>query len=67
MFLLGMGIAGYGPISCSFATKDLGMTTNQYGLLLASAAISQFTVNSIIARFSDTHHFNRKLLLFSHY
>ncbi len=46
-----------------FATKDLGMTTNQYGLLLASAAISQFTVNSIIARFSDTHHFNRKIII----
>ncbi len=39
------------------------MTTNQYGLLLASAAISQFTVNSIIARFSDTHHFNRKIII----
>ena len=39
------------------------MTTTQYGLLLALAAISQFIVNSIIARFSDTHHLNRKILI----
>ncbi|HEA5979616.1 TPA: MFS transporter, partial [Staphylococcus aureus] len=63
MFLLGMGIAVTVPYLVLFATKDLGMTTNQYGLLLASAAISQFTVNSIIARFSDTHHFNRKIII----
>ncbi len=62
MFLLGMGIDAVAHIFF-FATKDLGMTTNQYGLLLASAAISQFTVNSIIARFSDTHHFNRKIII----
>ena len=63
MFLLGMGIGVTVPYLVLFATKDLGMTTNQYGLLLASAAISQFTVNSIIARFSDTHHFNRKIII----
>ncbi|MBO1198850.1 sugar efflux transporter [Staphylococcus simiae] len=63
MFLLGMGMAVTIPYLVLFATKDLGMTTNQYGLLLALAAISQFTVNSIIARFSDTHNLNRKVLI----
>ena len=46
MLLLGMGIAVTVPYLVLFATKDLGMTTKQYGLLLALAAISQFTVNS---------------------
>ena len=50
MFLLGMVLRLRSHI-LFFATKDLGMTTNQYGLLLASAAISQFTVNSIIIDF----------------
>ena len=63
MLLLGMGIAVTVPYLILFATKDLGMTTTQYGLLLALAAISQFIVNSIIARFSDTHHLNRKILI----
>lgn len=63
MFLLGMGIAVTVPYLVLFATKELGMTTTQYGLLLALAAISQFTVNSIIARFSDTYHINRKYLI----
>ena len=65
MLLLGMGIAVTVPYLVLFATKDLGMTTTQYGLLLALAAISQFTVNSIIARFSDTHNVNRKILIIS--
>ena len=64
MLLLGMGIAVTVPYLILFATKDLGMTTTQYGLLLALAAISQFIVNSIIARFSDTHHLNRKIHCF---
>lgn len=63
MLLLGMGIAVTVPFLVLFATKDLGMTTTQYGVLLALAAISQFTVNSIIARFSDTHNINRKVLI----
>ena len=63
MLLLGMGIAVTVPYLVLFATKDLGMTTKQYGVLLALAAISQFTVNSIIARFSDTHNINRKYLI----
>lgn len=63
MMLLGMGIAVTVPYLVLFATKDLGMTTTQYGLLLALAAVSQFTVNSIIARFSDTHNVNRKVLI----
>ena len=50
MMLLGMGIVTV-PYLVLFATKDLGMTTTQYGLLLALAAVSQFVVNSIIARF----------------
>ena len=41
MLLLGMGIAVTVPYLVLFATKDLGMTTTQYGLLLALAAISQ--------------------------
>lgn len=63
MLLLGMGIAVTVPYLILFATKDLGMTTTQYGLQLALATISQFIVNSIIARFSDTHHLNRKILI----
>ena len=63
MMLLGMGIAVTVPYLVLFATKDLGMTTTQYGLLLALAAVSQFVVNSIIARFSDTHNVNRKVLI----
>ena len=41
------------------------MTTNQFGILLALATVSQFTVNSIVARFSDTHSINRKVLIIS--
>ena len=63
MMLLGMGIAITIPYLVLFATNDLGMTTTQYGLLLALAAISQFTVNSIVARFSDTKSINRKFLI----
>ncbi|EEE49723.1 transporter, major facilitator family protein [Staphylococcus capitis SK14] len=65
MMLLGMGIAVTVPYLVLFATKDIGMTTTQYGLLLALAAVSQFVVNSIIARFSDTHNVNRKVLIIS--
>ncbi|MCJ1656967.1 sugar efflux transporter [Staphylococcus sp. NRL 16/872] len=65
MMLLGMGIAITVPYFVLFATKELGMSTNQFGLLLALAAVSQFTVNSIVARFSDTHQVNRKILIIS--
>lgn len=65
MMLLGMGIAITVPYFVLFATKELGMSTNQFGLLLALAAVSQFTVNSIVARFSDTHQVNRKVLIIS--
>lgn len=65
MMLLGMGIAITVPYFVLFATNELGMSTNQFGILLALAAISQFTVNSIVARFSDTHHINRKILIIS--
>ena len=64
MMLLGMGIAITVPYFVLFATKELGMTTNQFGILLA-LAVSQFTVNSIVARFSDTHSINRKVLIIS--
>ena len=65
MMLLGMGIAITVPYFVLFATKELGMTTNQFGILLALAKRSQFTVNSIVARFSDTHSINRKVLIIS--
>ena len=39
------------------------MTTTQFGILLALAAISQFTVNALVARFSDNGKVNRKLLV----
>ena len=65
MMLLGMGIAITVPYFVLFATKELGMTTNQFGILLALARVSQFTVNSIVARFSDTHSINRKVLIIS--
>ncbi|HGH0865075.1 TPA: sugar efflux transporter [Staphylococcus pseudintermedius] len=60
---MGMGIAITVPFFVLFATNQLGMTTNQFGLLLALAAISQFTMNSIVARFSDTHAINRKVII----
>ena len=63
MMLLGMGIAITVPYFVLFATNELGMSTNQFGVLLALAAVSQFTVNAIVARFSDTHHLNRKILI----
>ncbi|MCY1037345.1 sugar efflux transporter [Staphylococcus nepalensis] len=63
MMLLGMGIAITVPYLVLFATNDLGMTSTQYGLLLALAAISQFTMNTIVARFSDTHSINRKVII----
>ncbi|MCE7785932.1 sugar efflux transporter [Staphylococcus xylosus] len=63
MMLLGMGIAITVPYLVLFATNDLGMTSTQYGLLLALAAISQFIMNTIVARFSDTHNINRKLII----
>ena len=58
-----MGIAITVPYFVLFATNELGMSTNQFGVLLALAAVSQFTVNAIVARFSDTHHLNRKILI----
>ncbi|MDF0120049.1 sugar efflux transporter [Staphylococcus pseudintermedius] len=63
MMLIGMGIAITVPFFVLFATNQLGMTTNQFGLLLALAAISQFTMNSIVARFSNTHAINRKVII----
>ncbi|ARJ52009.1 sugar efflux transporter [Staphylococcus lutrae] len=63
MMLIGMGIAITVPFFVLFATNQLGMTTHQFGLLLALAAMSQFAINSIVARFSDTHAINRKLLI----
>ncbi|EGQ3981782.1 sugar efflux transporter [Staphylococcus pseudintermedius] len=63
MMLIGMGIAVTVPFFVLFATNQLGMTTNQFGLLLALAAITQFTMNSIVARFSDTHAINRKVII----
>ncbi|EOC0639276.1 sugar efflux transporter [Staphylococcus pseudintermedius] len=63
MMLIGMGIAITVPFFVLFATNQLGMTTNQFGLLLALAAITQFTMNSIVARFSDTHTINRKVII----
>ncbi|MGW7853593.1 sugar efflux transporter [Staphylococcus xylosus] len=63
MMLLGMGIAITVPYLVLFATNDLGMTSTQYGLLLALAAISQFIMNTIVGRFSDTHNINRKLII----
>lgn len=63
MMLIGMGIAITVPFFVLFATNQLGMTTNQFGLLLALAAISQFAMNSIVARFSDTHAINRKVII----
>lgn len=63
MMLLGMGIAITVPYLVLFATNDLGMTTSQFGLLLALAAISQFTMNTIVARFSDTYQISRKLII----
>ncbi|MCE5439553.1 sugar efflux transporter [Staphylococcus pseudintermedius] len=63
MMLIGMGIAITVPFFVLFATNQLGMTTNQFGLLLALAAISQFTMNSIVARFSDMHAINRKVII----
>lgn len=63
MILIGMGIAITVPFFVLFATNQLGMTTNQFGLLLALAAITQFTMNSIVARFSDTHAINRKVII----
>ena len=63
MMLLGMGIAITVPYLVLFATNDLGMTTSQFGLLLALAAISQFTMNTIVTRFSDTYQISRKLII----
>ncbi|PTH23751.1 sugar efflux transporter [Staphylococcus arlettae] len=63
MMLLGMGISITVPFLVLFATNELGMSTVQFGLLLALAAISQFTVNTIVARFSDTRNINRKFLI----
>ncbi|MFP5163106.1 sugar efflux transporter [Staphylococcus equorum] len=63
MMLLGIGISITVPYLVLFATNDLGMTSTQYGLLLALAAISQFIMNTIVARFSDTHNINRKVII----
>ena len=50
MMLLGMGIAITVPYFVLFATKELGMTTNQFGILLALASesiYSQFYCRSL--------------------
>ena len=62
MMLLGMGIAITVPYFVLFATNELGNVDNHW-CSLALAAVSQFTVNAIVARFSDTHHLNRKILI----
>ena len=64
MMLLGMGIAITVPYFVLFTTKELGMTTNQFGILLASSSesiYSQFYCRSL----SDTHSINRKVLIIS--
>ena len=61
--MLGMAMAITIPFLVLYATNELGMTTRQYGLLLALAAVSQFVINTIIARFSDRAHFKRKWLI----
>ncbi|WP_449132032.1 hypothetical protein [Staphylococcus hyicus] len=58
-----MGIAGTVPFFALFATNKLGMTTNQFGLFLALVSICQFSMNKIVARFSDTPSINRKLII----
>lgn len=63
MIMLGMAMAITIPFLVLYATNELGMTTRQYGLLLALAAVSQFVINTIIARFSDRAHFKRKWLI----
>ena len=63
MGLLGMAIAITTPFLVLYATQHLGMTSGQYGLLMALAAGASFTVNSIVARFSDNGKINRKYLI----
>ena len=63
MGLLGMAVAITVPFLVLYATQHLGMTKGQYGLLMALAAGASFTVNSIVARFSDSGKINRKYLI----
>lgn len=63
MGLLGMAIAITVPFLVLYATQQLGMSKGQYGLLMALAASASFTVNSIVARFSDSGKINRKYLI----
>ncbi|WP_323704011.1 sugar efflux transporter [Mammaliicoccus sp. Dog046] len=63
MGLLGMAMAITVPFLVLYATQHLGMTKFQYGILMALAATASFTVNSIIARFSDSGKINRKHLI----
>src|SRR5699024_10120944 len=61
--MLGMGIAIAVPYLVLFAINDVGMTSSQYVLLLALAAMSQATMNTIAARVSDTRSSNRKRII----
>src|SRR5699024_6413814 len=63
MGLLCMTNAITTPFLVLYATQHLGMTSGQYGLLMALAAGASFTVNSIVARFSDNGKINRKYLI----
>ncbi|KAA1042384.1 sugar efflux transporter [Macrococcus equipercicus] len=66
MALLGMGLAVTVPFFILYATQELGMTKGQYGLLMASAALAGFLMNTLIGRISDTGRVNRKwLIIFS--
>ncbi|RXK17959.1 sugar efflux transporter [Macrococcus sp. DPC7161] len=66
MILLGMGLAITVPFFILYATNGLGMSRGQYGLLMALAALAGFSMNTMIARFSDSGKVNRKwLIIFS--
>nr|WP_277601890.1 sugar efflux transporter [Macrococcus armenti] len=63
MVILGMALAITVPFFVLYATQELGMTRGMYGVMMALFALAGFTVNTIVARFSDRPNFNRKRMI----
>lgn len=63
MTLLGMALAITVPFFVLYATNELGMSRGMYGVMMALFALAGFSVNTIVARFSDRAGFSRKYMM----
>lgn len=63
MGFLGMAVAVTMPFLIIYMTGTYDITTTQFGLFMAAAAMCSFVVNSVVGRKSDHISFDRKYLI----